>query len=106
MDKPKGRNKDEENEYLIVGYQNGEKCDNGSPSSAENEQVDAWIREVDQIFIKTILKGWEVNSTFKGCENMRQSSAFAFVSVEQSQFNLYFKLLNYLNLDQLICFLT
>ena len=62
MDKPKGRNKDEENEYLIVGYQNGEKCDNGSPSPAENEQVDAWIREVDQIFIKTILKGWEVNS--------------------------------------------
>ena len=62
MDKPKGRNKDEENEFLIVGYQNGEKCDNGSPSSAENEQVDAWIREVDQIFIKTILKGWEVNS--------------------------------------------
>ena len=62
MDKPKGRNKDEENEYLIVGYQNGEKCDNGSPSSAENEQVDAWIRKVDQIFIKTILKGWEVNS--------------------------------------------
>jgi len=62
MDKPKGRNKDEENEYLIVGYQNGEKCDNGSPSLAENEQVDAWIREVDQIFITTILKGWEVNS--------------------------------------------
>ena len=57
MDKPKGRNKDEENEYLIVGYQNGEKCDNGSPSPAENEQVDAGIREVDQIFIKTILKG-------------------------------------------------
>jgi len=38
MDKPKGRNKDEENEYLIVGYQNGEKCDNGPPSPAENEQ--------------------------------------------------------------------
>ena len=37
MDNQKGKHKDEEHDYLIVGYQNGEKCDNGSISSVENE---------------------------------------------------------------------